>query len=142
MTTPTKTSQLLLLATLSFLLVGCISSTPRYAVRGQVTLDAKPVAKGVISFVPETENGSFSMAPIDNGIFALTQASGLKAGIYYVRITDAMPDLETFEEKRFAGISPISEPEIPVAYGQGNKLRITIDGPISDLLFEMKSDSQ
>lgn len=90
---------------------GCDHEETPFDVSGQVPLEGVPVAKGVISFVSVTSsNGQGSVALIENGRFELTSRSRLPAGEYIVRITDAKPDLEEFETKRFSGSESLTPP--------------------------------
>jgi hypothetical protein len=121
-------------------LVGCGKQIDRFAVSGKVTLDGKLVLKAVIAFEPVgSTQGSGAVCVIKDGMFDLKTEAGLHAGKYAVRISDEKPELDEFEENRFSGKAPIPRPTIPIAYAQRDVFEVTIDGPKSDLLFQMES---
>jgi hypothetical protein len=75
---------LLLLVALS----GCGSGIARVPIKGKVTLDDQPLAKGSILFVPmEGTTGVASGGDIINGEYQLTKDNGAAAGWNRVEIT-------------------------------------------------------
>jgi hypothetical protein len=56
-------------------------------VSGAVTLQGKPLEKGVIRFAPLDKQDTESGAPIANGAYKIPRKSGLKPGKYLVQIT-------------------------------------------------------
>ena len=72
---------------------GCGKSNPlgRKPVAGTVTVDAKPIEYGSISFSPEARSGTASGALIVNGAYAISAEKGLPPGKYLVRISASKP---------------------------------------------------
>jgi hypothetical protein len=81
---------------LAFLIV-CAAAVPvagcsdpyggRMEVSGGVTLQGKPLPKGVIRFAPLDNQDTESGAPVVNGEYKIPRQSGLKPGKYLVQIT-------------------------------------------------------
>lgn len=67
---------------------GAANSAHRAAVKGEVTLDGKPLAKGAIKFAPlEGTSGVVTGAPIEDGHFDLPAEIGAAVGWNRVEIT-------------------------------------------------------
>jgi hypothetical protein len=60
---------------LAVLAGGCGSTA---TVSGEVTVDGKPIDKGVISYVPADDKGAPATAPIENGRYELKTRPGNK----------------------------------------------------------------
>jgi hypothetical protein len=86
---------------------GCGGGIKCFPVSGRVTLDGKPLADAVVSFMPEDEGGVAPSGVTDkSGIYTLRQtaeADGAPAGHYTVRIT-------TYREGK-----PWADPPVPGA---------------------------
>ena len=105
------------------LLTGCGSST---AVSGVVTVDGKPVPKGVVNFDPLDGKGQTAGAPIENGNYTVK----LKPGRY--RVT-AAGEGEGYAGKKQEEVMKMSEQELkkltanpipPLAIGNGAEVEI------------------
>jgi hypothetical protein len=59
-----------LFLTLALPLAGCSDSAPYGEVEGEVALDGKPLAEGVVRFTPVNGNAGTASALIENGRFA------------------------------------------------------------------------
>jgi major membrane immunogen (membrane-anchored lipoprotein) len=62
----------------------------RYPVRGSVQYNGQPLAKGIISFVPESPTGAGATGAIEDGSYTLEtggNSDGAQAGKYKVTIT-------------------------------------------------------
>src|SRR5262245_36303787 len=78
------------LAVLLACVAGCAGgdSLPREEVNGTVTIDGKPLAKGLITFVPTSaEVSTQGGAPVLEGKFTIPRLQGLVPGKYKVVIS-------------------------------------------------------
>jgi hypothetical protein len=68
---------------------GSGDNLPRQAVYGKVTVDGKPMERGVISFTPDTQasNPVTGGGVIADGAYAIPREQGLTPGKYKVSIT-------------------------------------------------------
>jgi hypothetical protein len=104
----------------------------RFAVRGQVTLDGKPLDKAVIMFVP-VESGKETGAEIQNGRYTIAAEDGLSPGRYRVKIMPYIaPDFSHFGSghSQQPPAAPEKPPNIPSRYQTGAELEAvaTVDG--------------
>ena len=82
-----------ILATVGIVLTGCSNSSrpPTYPVTGTVTMQGKPVAGAVITFVPTSNEGEAASAISDSdGKYALTTwrpGDGARPGEYRVKVS-------------------------------------------------------
>src|SRR5436189_4588890 len=82
-----------ILATVGIVLTGCSNSSrpPTYPVTGTVTMQGKPVAGAVITFVPTSNEGEAASAITDSeGKYALTTwraGDGARPGEYRVKVS-------------------------------------------------------
>jgi hypothetical protein len=60
------------------LLAGCSSGPASATVSGEVTVDGKPLAKGVISFAPADGVGQPATGNIENGKYSVSTTAGKK----------------------------------------------------------------
>jgi hypothetical protein len=71
--------------------VGCsepADELPREPVSGTITFEGKPLAKGMIQFIPAAGRGETQAgAPIENGSYSIPQPEGPVPGRYTVVIT-------------------------------------------------------
>jgi hypothetical protein len=77
---------------LAGLLAGCGGSDgpTRYDVSGSVSYDGKPVPKGFITFIPDTDQGNTGPgggAVIENGHYETESGKGVVGGPHIIRIT-------------------------------------------------------
>jgi hypothetical protein len=91
----------------------------RYPVRGSVQYNGQPLAKGMISFVPESTTGAGATGAIENGSYTLAtggNSDGAQAGKYKVTIV-AKEDSYGKAKADFEKASGRSNPEfIPKQY--------------------------
>ncbi len=85
-------ANVLFLAIAGIVLIGCSRSSrpPTYRVTGTVTLQGKPVADAVITFVPTGEGEAASAITDANGHYALTTweaGDGARPGEYRVKVS-------------------------------------------------------
>lgn len=82
---------LVVVSLLTIVLAGCGSDNPlnRQAVSGSVTLDAAPLDRGTIEFVPQQAGGVGSGTVIADGSYSIKADKGLPPGKYLVRLYSA-----------------------------------------------------
>ena len=71
------------IAAFGFAIAGC-GETSRMMVSGNVTIDKKPVDRGLITFESVNKSGKPTGANITNGSFAIDKSQGLEPGDYRV----------------------------------------------------------
>jgi len=120
------------------LLIGCSGggegSPPRAAVKGTVTLDGQPLAKGVVNFVPQGETeGPMTTAPVEDGSYSLPEESGPLVGTHRVEIESrdlggmAPDDEQAIQKLRQQGVKRLKVVKIPVAYNKRSQLTATVE---------------
>lgn len=119
-------------------LSGCGDSGPqRYAVKGTVTLDGRPVNNATLIFTP-TGPGLAAAATIREGAFELPADVGPTAGEFTVRINPAEAEIEETTETAHPPKAN-SRPKIPKIYQRDGALNAKITGePNQSLTFELK----
>ena len=106
---------------------GCGGGSQRQAVEGLVTLDDIPLAKGSISFQPQSGSpGPSAGAEIVDGRFAIPYAQGPFVGKFRVEITASRPSGRKVAD-RFSG-QPIDEyvQYLPTKYNTQSKLTVEV----------------
>lgn len=126
---------------------GCAATEdtlPRQSVSGQVTLDGKPLARGMISFVPAGDGGAGPVsvgAVISEGSYAIARAEGPVPGSYRVSI------LSEGGAREVAGAAPgpgelksARKEPIPARYNAATTLKadVAVGGP-NTFNFELTS---
>ena len=104
---PTRAAGVAMLCATLLVPAGCSrpqAGPPRFAVRGQVTFDGKPVPAGRIAFEPVTVGGNVGPAGYGNivaGLFTTYPGMGAVGGPHVVRISglDGVPTGEMVEGK-------------------------------------------
>ena len=120
---------------------GCAPTGPaRQAVRGDVTLDGKPVSGVVVVFRPAgAEQIGAAVETLDGG-FALDSTQGPSAGKHYVTVAIVEPELEEFEVRRRAGKRPFSTLKIHPRYTKPGALEVEVECAEENIFkFELKS---
>jgi hypothetical protein len=78
-------------------------------VSGTVTLDGKPVAQGIVTFLPAGPSATAGEAAIADGAYRLRAADGLAAGPYRVSISAPVP-AEAAPARKLARGGPRPDP--------------------------------
>jgi hypothetical protein len=82
---PTNALILIVVAGFAAVLPGCFDvddgAGTRYPVRGRVTYQGKPLAKGVISFIPDGDSGRGALGEIVNGTITNVSTFALNDGM-------------------------------------------------------------
>jgi hypothetical protein len=116
---------------LALILAGCgggWASLPREAVSGGVTVDGKPLAAGIVSFVPTDPNGpTQANITVMGGKYALAKEQGLVPGKYDVKVSSGDESEEKKESAAISNDSPGMPPirpkdVIPPMYNENTKL--------------------
>lgn len=115
-------------------LAGCSSHKDprgeRAAVRGLVTLDGTPVARGRIVFRSAGDGDAIKATGlIEEGVYRIAPESGPLVGPARVEIHPAMRELEEFDsarEQNKGQIPKMSLVDIPERYGRGTELTVEI----------------
>lgn len=123
---------------------------PRAAVSGTVTLDGRPLAKGVIRFVPiEGTPGPKTSVMVSEGRFESDEQNGPVVGKHRIEIesTDdggyAMDDEQAIKKLKQAGIRRIALVRVPVIYNAHSTLTRTVaaDGP-NEFQFDLNTTTR
>jgi len=114
-------------AVLTLTLAGCGASDdlPREGVSGKVTLDGKPLASGLITFMPTSEAATQGGGMIQDGAYSIPRDQGLVPGSYKVLITSSGSGSEkqTDVVKDMPGMPPVAAKEaIPAQYNAKSTL--------------------
>jgi hypothetical protein len=136
----------------------------RYPVSGKVTYKGQPVAKGVISFVPEEKEGRGATGEIQNGAYTLTTQTpgdGAFPGKYTVTVDtkeiDAAAQAAATEkfakEKKIEGLKEVpqevqaklyasAKTSTPLKYmaPQSSDLKATVETHTNILDFDLRDD--
>ncbi len=126
--------------------LGCGEKSARNPVTGTVTLDAQPVLKGQIAFIPlPGTKGPTAGAPVIDGRYEIAAAGGPMAGTFRVEITALQPTPRKKEVFNVAtGKTELTdeyESLLPPRYNRGSELKadVTADGP-NQFDFPLKSE--
>jgi hypothetical protein len=133
-------ASLFVLVGLAIVLAGCGNRVSRVPVKGNVTLDGKPIADGYITFkpVPGTSSPAAGGRILD-GRFAVGQKGGLLPGKFRVEITASRPNVGkiAIDPETHKKYTPI-EQYLPARYNTQSEL--TAEVPSSkDYSFELQS---
>jgi hypothetical protein len=126
------------------LLTGCgskVKGPQRVSVRGQVTLDGKPLSNAIIAFVPQgTMKGPRSAGAIKAGKFELDAKDGPVIGHHRVEITSAVEEDEPVNGQP---LKPFVVERIPRFYNSNSTLvRETKADGTNEFRFELSSQSE
>lgn len=126
-------------------LTGCEVRTLPVAVSGTVTIDGKPLPKGVITFFSHYDSKS-SVASIVNGKYSVEQTDGPFPGRQLVRII-AYRDIVGSKPILTEGL-PTADPKaplpqeqyIPIRYNAESKIEVELtEGSNPDVSFQIES---
>lgn len=130
-----------LLIAISVVVSGCGGgdSLPREEINGTVTIDGKPLNRGLITFVPAEANVTTQGGgPILDGKFSIPRIQGLVPGNYKVVISSPDDKPEEFPDKGFnnnaPGLPPIPAKEVvPAQYNKDSKLEATVRPSVKNI---------
>jgi hypothetical protein len=110
---------------------------PRKPIRGTVTFDGKPVAKGMIQFQPATAAESVSAGSlIEDGTYSIDRAAGLVPGTYKVIINSQAAGAAALPKDEHPGAPrPRPKEPIPAKYNAATTLTIQVK-PDEDKSFD------
>ena len=136
-------------ALLTPLLTGCAQDDglSRAAVRGTVTLDGKPLAAGIVRFIPQGETqGPAVVATVQNGAFELPEEQGPLVGSHRVEIdaTDyygfAIDDEAAFAENVEKNGRRLPKSPVPSVYNSNSSLVADIAADASnEMTFQLST---
>ncbi|MGI9474120.1 MAG: hypothetical protein ACR2NZ_21445 [Rubripirellula sp.] len=130
------------IAAFALLLSGCDSDPPeaRLAVRGQVTLDGKPLNQVSVRFVPKGEERG-SAARVENGKFTMNQSNGPTAGDFIIVISPLELEFDQAMSAITAGQhDPLGTSRIPTRYQRPGYLTACVrPDSLNDFRFNLKS---
>ncbi|MDR2705581.1 MAG: hypothetical protein LBC02_07360 [Planctomycetaceae bacterium] len=113
-----------------FFVTGC-GGTKTYPLTGHVTFDGKPVPRGMITFLPKTDQtdaGSYAMAVIKEGNYKIEKGKlGLVGGTYSVIVTGTNGVAEEFHPE---GIPLFADYRMEFIFSQ-EMLQFDIEIPVS-----------
>jgi len=136
------------LGALGLAVAGCsgyVDELPRQAVPGTVTLDGRPMASGVIVFLPSGERKSSTATSgsvlIKNGRFSLPRARGLVPATYRIAIYSGMKAKQRPNPEMSPGQAEAqTEDLVPAKYNTATELEVEIKpGGIKELRLEIDS---
>ena len=129
---------LIAFAGIALLINGCGPSGPeRFAVRGAVTLDGRPVENASVIFKPQGQ-GFVAAAVIEHGQYQFSAADGPSQGAYQIQINPNEIEIEEVEAAKLPRAN--DRPLIPLIFQQG-KLTATVTGDPDQVLdFALTSD--
>lgn len=119
----------------SFVLAGCggPDGPPRAAVEGTVTLDGKPLAAGMVRFVPKDGTpGQKVSVSIEAGKFSVGAEHGPPVGAHRIEIESsdtgglAMDDEDVIDKMQAEGIRRVKVVKVPPWYNRESKLAETV----------------
>jgi len=128
-------------------IAGCSYGPPRAAVKGEVTLDGRPLRQGVIRFVPLDDGaGPKYSLPISNGEFAAPASAGPAAGRHTIEIDSTdnggyAPDDEEAIAKLKAARKRIKVVRVPRRYNKQSELTadLLVSG-VNELNFKLETN--
>ncbi len=105
---------------------------PREEINGSVTIDGKPLPRGMVTFVPaDAEVSTQGGASIQDGKFTIPRIQGLVPGKYKVVVSSPDDKPEEFTDKKDSnnapGMPPVPAKEVvPSAYNTDSKLEAQV----------------
>jgi hypothetical protein len=125
----------LLFSFLLFLVAGCGHSNLN-TVSGVVALDGQPLKEGTIQFAPADGKAPSQAAVIQDGKFSTQlHRTSYKVEIHATKFVDTGAKLD----EKGPGGGPIAVELLPARYNVQSELTLTIEGPRSDVRFDLKS---
>ena len=115
-------------AALLFYVTGCSDSQSPggLPVSGQITLRGQPLDQGMIQFTSTMPNqGAFSGAVIQDGVYTIPPEGGLTAGNYEVRISSGAPGTQASEPVPGVPGTPLKD-RIPAEYNRKTRQKVEI----------------
>jgi hypothetical protein len=105
---------------------GCNQGPARVSVAGKVTLDAKPLPTGTITFIP-VGNGIAAQADIRDGQYTIPAASGPTTGEFKVEVLSSQPTGKKIAgpSSDDSGMTTEMKQVVPTKYNSQSKLRQT-----------------
>jgi hypothetical protein len=116
---------------------GTFSDT-RYAVKGVVTLDGKPLTNATIAFVGTESAQRTAGGPVLDGKFEVPQERGPNAGKYRVEIRWSKPTGKKIKDSDTGAMIDVLEEGLPPRYHQNTILTATV-GEKSEFDFPLVS---
>ena len=119
---------------------------PREAVSGVVTLDGKPLARGMIQFRPADSGAAPGPSVgggsvVEDGRFSIPRESGLVPGSYKVSINASSDDPSTPTKGRVVRKAGLAKELIPPKYNSNTELAVDVkEGNARDLKFDLQSN--
>lgn len=131
---------LVLLCSFMIVLTGCgkQETIERTKVEGMVTLNGKPIQKGVITFIPSGK-GASAGANIESGAYAIKEENGPSPGDYRVEIDSSIPTGKKIMSTD--GETEIDEFKnaIPEKYNRNSELKVTLEQGNNQYAFDLES---
>ncbi len=125
-------ARLMLLCLLGGLLTGCPTvetgayKDQRFAVKGTVTLDGKPLESGSVSFIATTEGQRPAGGAITAGKFDVPEGQGPNAGKYRVEIRAPKPTGKKIKDSDTGEMIDVMEELLPPRYHTKSILTATV----------------
>jgi hypothetical protein len=110
----------------------------RFAVKGTVNLDGKPLESGTIAFVGEGEKQRPAGGPIVAGKFEIPQGQGPNAGKYKVQVRSLKSTGKKFKDSDTGEMKDVMEESLPKRYHDNTILTATV-GEQTEFTFDLVS---
>ncbi len=137
LTTPSRASRWLLVVSLC--VIGCSGGEPYQPMTGAVTVDGKPLEKGVITFYPEGP-GTTVGGEILEGHFSLAQENGATPGKYRVEIVAYKNSGKSEFDIDTNSQVPIEIQYLPVKYNVKSQLKAdVVEGEPNEYDFKLET---
>lgn len=131
-----------MLLSCGFLIAGCgpPAGPARVAIKGEVTLDGKPLNDALVRFVPKNDARG-SCVLLQAGQFTVSPEDGPSPGDFDVVVTPNAPDAEqAIARIRSGERDPLKARQVPASYQKAGRLTATVtaDGA-NEFRFELTS---
>ncbi len=139
-------SRLVVLLSAAVLFAGCPTvetgayTDQRFPVKGEVTVNGKPLESGSISFIATQEGQRPAGGPITNGKYDVPENLGPNAGKYRVEIRWTKPTGKKVKDSDTGEMIDVIAEGLPPRYHSQSILTATIEAGKTDFPFELVVD--
>jgi hypothetical protein len=109
----------------------------RFAIKGTVTADGRPLENGTIAFIGTAEGSRQAGGPIVNGAYDIPEGQGPNAGKYRVEIRSLKPTGKKVKDSDTGGMIDVMVEALPPRYHDKSILTATIEAGKIEYPFEL-----